>query len=114
MFLWTKTKPVGANCDAYMFNKQELVQKILMIIAISCIPLLLLGTPVYLYCTNKKKTQKPDVCYDLFTMFCIFLFSKQFNYLLLSWCQTLRDLKILTITTSLINKLVHMTNLIIT
>ncbi|XP_012548934.2 V-type proton ATPase 116 kDa subunit a 1 isoform X1 [Bombyx mori] len=61
MFLWTKTKPVGANCDAYMFNKQELVQKILMIIAISCIPLLLLGTPVYLYCTNKKKTQKPDV-----------------------------------------------------
>lgn len=43
------------GCDDYMFEGQDTVQKILVFLSLACIPVLLLGKPLYIKCTRKSK-----------------------------------------------------------
>ncbi|KAG6457957.1 hypothetical protein O3G_MSEX010593 [Manduca sexta] len=54
MFLWAQSKPPQEECDAYMFGMQHEIQEILVIIAVLCVPMMLFGTPVYMYFHNRK------------------------------------------------------------
>ncbi|KOB77297.1 V-type proton ATPase subunit a [Operophtera brumata] len=54
MVLW-KSSTAIPNCDAYMFSGQETIQRVLVSVFLACIPVLLLGKPIYLNNKNKKK-----------------------------------------------------------
>ncbi|CAK1588242.1 unnamed protein product [Parnassius mnemosyne] len=58
MMLLSTSKPVGSDCDAYMFPGQQTVQKALLFIALLCVPILFFGTPLYVYTINKKEKDK--------------------------------------------------------
>ncbi|XP_059045954.1 V-type proton ATPase 116 kDa subunit a 1-like isoform X2 [Achroia grisella] len=58
MMLLSTTKPVEEDCEAYMFKNQQTVQTILLVIALSCIPIMLFGPPGYIYYVNKRKTKE--------------------------------------------------------
>lgn len=53
-----KTTNATAPCEAYMYPGQETTQKGLLFAALLCIPVLLLGTPIYNI--FKKKSKKPE------------------------------------------------------
>ncbi|KAJ0183763.1 hypothetical protein K1T71_000186 [Dendrolimus kikuchii] len=54
MVLMKTTQPVNDGCDSYMFKGQKAFQTALLVIALLCIPVLLLGTPLYVNKYNKK------------------------------------------------------------
>ncbi|KPI91919.1 V-type proton ATPase 116 kDa subunit a isoform 1 [Papilio xuthus] len=58
MALFTTSKPVDKDCDAYMFESQQSLQKCLLIIALLCVPILFFGTPFYIYAKNQKKRKE--------------------------------------------------------
>lgn len=66
MCLMRETKTPDPNCNAYFFGPQHLIQQVLLIVALLCVPLLLLGTPLYENIANKKKKRRAQVC-DLFS-----------------------------------------------
>ncbi|XP_068619080.1 V-type proton ATPase 116 kDa subunit a1-like [Battus philenor] len=55
MALFSTSKPVGEECDAYMFRNQHTTQKYLMTLALLSVPVLFFGTPLYIYRVNQKK-----------------------------------------------------------
>uniref|UniRef100_A0A1A9WZJ6 V-type proton ATPase subunit a n=1 Tax=Glossina brevipalpis TaxID=37001 RepID=A0A1A9WZJ6_9MUSC len=55
MMLFKHQEPLE-GCEEYLFKEQELVQTIFVIIALACIPWMLLGKPIYLMCCRKKKS----------------------------------------------------------
>lgn len=48
----------NAGCDSYMYEGQKLVQMILVVAALLCVPIMLLGKPLYIMLT-KDKHAKP-------------------------------------------------------
>ncbi|KAL9926637.1 V-type proton ATPase 116 kDa subunit a1-like [Glossina fuscipes] len=56
MMLFKHQEPLE-GCEEYLFEQQELVQRIFVIIALACIPWMLLGKPLYLMCCKKKKVR---------------------------------------------------------
>ncbi|CAH0703424.1 unnamed protein product [Spodoptera exigua] len=59
MVLMSETKPANEGCkESYMFENQRLLQTCLVFAALLCVPVLLLGTPIYKLTTNKKKRIK--------------------------------------------------------
>uniref|UniRef100_A0A3B3Q413 V-type proton ATPase subunit a n=1 Tax=Paramormyrops kingsleyae TaxID=1676925 RepID=A0A3B3Q413_9TELE len=69
MFLFSGSKD---NPDLY--QGQPIVQKVLVILALISVPVLLLGKPIHLYCTHKKK-QHRTVSAFIESVFCFFFFS---------------------------------------
>lgn len=65
MCLMRKTKTKDVNCNAYFFGSQRIIQQMLLIVALLCVPVLLLGTPIYEKVVNKKKKVRAQVS-DLF------------------------------------------------
>uniref|UniRef100_A0A2A4JNX8 V-type proton ATPase subunit a n=1 Tax=Heliothis virescens TaxID=7102 RepID=A0A2A4JNX8_HELVI len=56
MVLLTETKPAVDGCkEAYMFDNQRMIQMALLFTALACVPILLLGTPLYKIKQNKNK-----------------------------------------------------------
>lgn len=55
MALFSTSKPIEKDCDAYMFEGQHTLQTTLLIIALTSVPILFFGTPFYVYKSNKKK-----------------------------------------------------------
>ncbi|ERL84786.1 V-type proton ATPase 116 kDa subunit a 1 [Dendroctonus ponderosae] len=53
MMLFSGTTSATSDCDTYMFDSQPLVQYILILGALICIPWMLLGKPIYIICTRK-------------------------------------------------------------
>lgn len=52
--------PLDQRCDLYMYENQDLVQKILFAIAILMIPIMLFGKPIYIiYYKRRKQAHKP-------------------------------------------------------
>lgn len=58
MLLFKKGEP-NEGCDEFMFDFQPTLQKILVFTSLLCIPVMLLGTPIYVMCT--RKSHKPKV-----------------------------------------------------
>lgn len=58
MMLFKHTAP-PVHCNEYMFDEQKDLQTSLVFIALLCIPVMLLGKPIYMLC--KKKSHKPHV-----------------------------------------------------
>ncbi|XP_050684158.1 V-type proton ATPase 116 kDa subunit a 1-like isoform X2 [Leptidea sinapis] len=54
MVLMSTTKPVEDECDAYMFEGQKTLQTCLVIISLSCVPVMLFGSPIYKNMMNKR------------------------------------------------------------
>lgn len=50
-----KASELEAPCDKYMFNGQEMIQHVFVIVALICIPWMLLGVPLYEMMARKKK-----------------------------------------------------------
>ena len=46
------------GCEVYMFEGQQLLQQILVYLSLLCIPVLLLGKPLYVKFTRKAKPKK--------------------------------------------------------
>lgn len=47
MCFMKKSIPQDKHCNAYFFEKHRMVQQILLLIALWCVPLILLGMPLY-------------------------------------------------------------------
>ncbi|CAH4038923.1 unnamed protein product [Pieris brassicae] len=58
MVLGSTSKPVEDDCDAYMFEGQEGLQSILVLVSLLCVPILLFGSPVYLNRYNRKMKEE--------------------------------------------------------
>lgn len=61
MCLMRETKTQDKNCNAYFFGAQHTIQQVLLLVALLCVPVLLLGTPIYEMVANKKKKIKAEV-----------------------------------------------------
>lgn len=55
MMLFKSTEPFE-GCSEFMFDSQKTIQTIFVMIALVCIPWMLLGKPFYIMCTKKKST----------------------------------------------------------
>jgi V-type H+-transporting ATPase subunit a len=55
MMLFKSSPPEGEGCQEFMFDGQDIVQQVFVIISLLCIPVLLLGTPIYILCCAKNK-----------------------------------------------------------
>lgn len=55
MMLFKSTVPTGAGCQEFMFDGQDIIQQIFVVVALLCIPTLLLGKPLYILCCGRKK-----------------------------------------------------------
>lgn len=53
MMLFKSQEPLE-GCDEYMFDGQSILQKVLVFIALICIPIMLLGKPLYIQYTRKS------------------------------------------------------------
>ena len=56
MMLFKSSPPSGEGCEEFMFDGQDLLQYVLVIVALLCIPVLLLGKPIYFLCGGESKT----------------------------------------------------------
>lgn len=54
MMLFGSNEPLD-GCKEFMFDSQPQVQTIFVVIAVICIPWMLLGTPIYIMCSRKNK-----------------------------------------------------------
>ncbi|XP_022118568.1 V-type proton ATPase 116 kDa subunit a1 [Pieris rapae] len=59
MMLFSSQEP-EAGCKEFMFDGQGLVQRVFVLVSLACIPVMLLGKPLYLLATQKKKHEKPE------------------------------------------------------
>ncbi|CAH0407363.1 unnamed protein product [Chilo suppressalis] len=60
MMLFSSTEP-PQDCKEFMFEGQGTIQRVFVLIALCCIPVMLLGKPLYLLSASKKKNQhKPE------------------------------------------------------
>lgn len=57
MMLFKSGEP-NEGCDEFMFDFQPTLQKILVFTSLLCIPVMLLGTPLYIMCTRKSHKPK--------------------------------------------------------
>lgn len=53
MMLFKHSKPLD-GCNEYMFDAQETLQTVFIIVALICIPWMLLGKPLYIMCSKKN------------------------------------------------------------
>lgn len=53
MMLFKNAEPLE-NCEEFMFDGQETLQTVFLLIGLLCIPWMLLGKPLYLLCTKKS------------------------------------------------------------
>lgn len=58
--LFNKHNEVNKPCLEYMFDGQEILQQVLANTAIVCIPIMLLGKPIYVMLS--RKGSKVNVC----------------------------------------------------
>ncbi|XP_036344559.1 LOW QUALITY PROTEIN: V-type proton ATPase 116 kDa subunit a1-like [Rhagoletis pomonella] len=60
-----KASPQLAGCKMYMFDSQAMVERVFWIVALFCIPWMLIGKPLYIQCLrsfeSKKKTKEEYV-----------------------------------------------------
>ncbi|XP_054725479.1 V-type proton ATPase 116 kDa subunit a1-like isoform X1 [Anastrepha obliqua] len=60
-----KASPQLSGCDMYMFDSQVTVERVFWIVALCCIPWLLIGKPLYIQCERlfeaKSKSKEPYV-----------------------------------------------------
>ncbi|XP_012524036.1 V-type proton ATPase 116 kDa subunit a1 isoform X2 [Monomorium pharaonis] len=54
-----KHAPVPDDCSEYMFEGQDILQKVLLFAALLCIPVMLFGKPVYVVLSKRKHPGKP-------------------------------------------------------
>lgn len=55
MMLFKSSPPTGEGCQEFMFDGQDLIQYAFVVVALLCIPVLLLGKPIYLLCCGRSK-----------------------------------------------------------
>ncbi|PNF41458.1 hypothetical protein B7P43_G13384 [Cryptotermes secundus] len=55
MMLFKSSPPTGEGCQEFMFDGQDLIQYVFVVVALLCIPVLLLGKPIYLLCCGHSK-----------------------------------------------------------
>lgn len=60
MFLMGENDP-NEGCDVYMYEGQKLVQQVLVVGAVICIPIMLLGKPLYVMMTKDKNAKHKPV-----------------------------------------------------
>lgn len=56
MMLFKNSVPLD-GCNEFMFEGQELIQKVFICVALVCIPWMLLGKPLYIMCIKKSHHQ---------------------------------------------------------
>ncbi|XP_061397032.1 V-type proton ATPase 116 kDa subunit a 1-like [Musca vetustissima] len=54
MMLFKHQEPLD-GCEEYLFEGQDMIQTVFVIIAVICIPWMLLGKPLYIMCQRKKQ-----------------------------------------------------------
>lgn len=63
MMLFKSSPPAGIGCQEFMFDGQDLLQVAFVIIALLCIPVLLLGKPLYILCCGHgKSSEHVSIC----------------------------------------------------
>lgn len=67
-----KDATVSAGCSQYMFEGQDILQKVLLFSALACVPVMLFGKPLFIICSKKLKT--PGKIYVSNSLFCLLLF----------------------------------------
>lgn len=78
-----KNAVVPDGCSQYMFDGQDILQLILLIGAVLCIPLMLFGKPLYIL--YSKRLKMPGKTYVSNSLFCLF----NYYYLLIKLLTTM-------------------------
>jgi len=55
MMLFKSSPPTGQGCQEFMFDGQDMLQYVFVVVALLCIPVLLLGKPIYILCGGGRK-----------------------------------------------------------
>ncbi|KDR23260.1 V-type proton ATPase 116 kDa subunit a [Zootermopsis nevadensis] len=55
MMLFKSSPPTGIGCQEFMFDGQDVIQTAFVVVAVLCIPVLLLAKPLYLLCCGRSK-----------------------------------------------------------
>ena len=63
MILFGKSDPADKCVTVFMFPNQNIVQIILLLVGVLCVPILLFGKPVYTHFKNKSRRPKIYVNY---------------------------------------------------
>ncbi|KPJ18978.1 V-type proton ATPase 116 kDa subunit a isoform 1 [Papilio machaon] len=59
MMLFSSNEP-EPGCKEFMFEGQGTLQRVFVLVALCCIPIMLFGKPLYLLSVSKKKQSKPE------------------------------------------------------
>jgi V-type H+-transporting ATPase subunit a len=59
MMLFKSSPPTGKGCQEFMFDGQDMLQMVFVVVALLCIPVLLLGKPIYILCGGQSKSSSP-------------------------------------------------------
>lgn len=65
---------VPDGCSEYMFEGQEILQMVLLVCALLCVPVMLFGKPLFIL-FNKSKYSKPGKTCVSNLLFCFVLFN---------------------------------------
>jgi hypothetical protein len=65
MMLFKNSAPAGKGCQEFMFDGQELLQNTFVVVALLCIPVLLLGKPIYILCCGRSKSSERVSLFNL-------------------------------------------------
>lgn len=64
MMLFSSNEP-EAGCKEFMFEGQGSIQRVFVLVGLCCIPIMLLGKPLYLLAASKKKHAKVIINLDI-------------------------------------------------
>lgn len=64
MVLFNTPKPVPDRCEVYMFGGQHFFQVVFVLVALACIPVMLLGKPLHIM----KQRKHANVSIDIYTI----------------------------------------------
>lgn len=61
-----KDEETDPNCGELMFDGQKMIQTVFIVVALVCIPWMLLGKPLYIMCTKKSSHQVSQLPFNTY------------------------------------------------
>lgn len=68
-----KNANVPAGCSEYMFEGQDILQKVLLFSALACVPIMLFGKPLFITCSIKIETSGKTYVSIIYYFVCLII-----------------------------------------
>lgn len=70
MVLFNKPKEAPEHCEVYMYSGQHFIQNALVVLALACIPVMLLGKPLKIMKQRKLANVSENLCTEIIIIIC--------------------------------------------